>query len=431
MKFFSSPVDALAGQIGVAADKSISHRMVILGSIAQGRTRVSGLLESEDVFATMTAFRDMGVAINRVGPGDYEIQGVGLAGLMPPEDVLDLGNSGTAFRLLTGLLAGQPWPSQLVGDASLSERPMNRIIRPLEKMGASICARDGRPPLTIHPVSRLEGIHYTLPVASAQVKSCLLLAGLYAQGETVITERIATRDHTERMLQGWGYPVQRQNQSIRLGQNGVLHGGEFSVPADLSSSAFFMVAGLVVPDSELRLTKVGVNPTRNGVLAILSKMGGSIECLNETEIGGEPVADLLVKSSSLKGCDIGGEEVALAIDEIPAVAIAAGCAEGVTRIRGAKELRVKESDRIRSIVNGLRALGVTVQEYDDGLDIEGGRFSGGQVSSEGDHRIAMAFSVAGAVASDQVEILDCANVATSFPDFRKLANRVGMTIDVC
>ncbi len=414
----------------VAGDKSVSHRSIIFGSLAEGKTVVRDILEGEDVLATIAAFRAMGVSIERTGDRTYDIQGVGLHGLSPPVAAMDMGNSGTAFRLLTGLLCGQKWASTLIGDESLTTRPMGRIIAPLSVMGAKIESADGKPPLHISPVEQLKGAHYDMPIASAQVKSSLLFAGLYASGETSVSEPAPTRDHTERMLRGFGYDVKKQNGVISLQGGGRLNGCEIDVPADLSSATFFILAGLIVPDSELLLTKVGVNPSRNGVLSILEKMGANIERMNETVVGGEPVADLVVRSSSLKGCDISGDEIALAIDEVPAISIAAACALGITRITEAEELRVKESDRISSVVNGLRNLGVVVEELPDGMVIEGGKLKGGKVDSYGDHRIAMAFSIAGAVASDTVEVNNCANVATSFPDFRELANSIGLSIDV-
>ncbi len=430
MHLLVNPVAALAGSIDVAGDKSISHRAVLLAAIADGETRISRLLEAADVLATLRACRQMGVSMEQLGAGEWLIRGGGLHGLRRPAEALDLGNSGTALRLLTGLLSAQQWPSRLVGDASLSRRPMGRITRPLGRMGALIEAHEDKPPLQISPAPALHGLHYTLPVASAQVKSCLLLAGLYARGETCITEPVAVRDHTERMLAGFGYPVQQQDGRTCLHGGGVLHGCELTVPADLSSAAFFVVGGLLSRDSEIRLPAVGVNPSRNGILPILSRMGARIEQQNPRFFGREPVADLLVRSSRLHGCEIGGPQVALAIDDIPAIAIAAAAADGVTRIRQAAELRVKESDRIHSVVQGLSALGVKVEEQADGMTIYGGRISGGQVHSFLDHRIAMAFSMASLAASGPIRILDCDNIATSFPDFADLAVQAGMALSV-
>ena len=446
MRLLVTPGGPLGGEIRVAADKSISHRAVILGAIATGTSRIQNLLEGEDVRATVGAFRQMGVSIEKTGAGVYAIEGVGLHGLQPPPATLDMGNSGTAFRLLAGLLCGQRWPSTLVGDASLSTRPMGRIIEPLMRMGAVIDAAHHTPPLTISPAPRLpapslRGIDYAMPVASAQVKSSLLLAGLYAEGVTSVTEPWPTRDHTERMLAGFGYPVTSEkgraekgkagpkiSPRISLTGGGELRGCEIRVPADLSSAAFFLVGASIVRDSDVLLRRVGVNPSRNGVLAILKKMGADIELRDPTTVGGEPVADLRVRAADLRGCRIDGGDVAAAIDEIPAIAVAAACARGTTEIRDAGELRFKESDRICCVVAGLRALGVAVEEHADGLTITGGVIKGGRVESRGDHRIAMAFAVAGGAAEAPVEVLDCENIATSFPDFCRVANDAGLAI---
>ena len=441
VRLLVTPGGPLGGEIRVAADKSISHRAVILGAIATGTSRIQNLLEGEDVRATVGAFRQMGVSIEKTGAGGYVIEGVGLHGLQPPAAALDMGNSGTAFRLVAGLLCGQRWPSTLVGDASLSARPMGRIIEPLMRMGAVIDAAHHTPPLTISPAPRLpapslRGIDYAMPVASAQVKSSLLLAGLYAEGVTSVTEPWPTRDHTERMLAGVGYPVTiekgkvgpRISPRISLTGGGELHGCEIQVPADLSSAAFFLVGASIVRGSDLLLRRVGVNPSRNGVLAILKKMGADIELCDPATVGGEPVADLRVRAADLRGCRIDGGDVAAAIDEIPAIAVAAACAHGTTEIRDAAELRFKESDRIRSVVAGLRALGVAAEEHADGLTITGGVIKGGRVESHGDHRIAMAFAVAGGAAEAPVEVLDCENIATSFPDFCRVANDAGLAI---
>ena len=437
VRLLVTPGGPLVGEIRVAADKSISHRAVILGAIATGTSRIQNLLEGEDVRATIGAFRQMGVSIEKTGAGAYAIEGVGLHGLQAPSAALDMGNSGTAFRLVAGLLCGQRWPSTLVGDASLSTRPMGRIIEPLTCMGAVIDATHHTPPLTISPAPRLHtlglrGIDYAMPVASAQVKSSLLLAGLYAEGVTSVTEPWPTRDHTERMLAGFGYPVTSEKgkagSRISLTGGGELRGCEIQVPADLSSAAFFLVGASIVRGSDVLLRRVGVNPSRNGVLAILKKMGADIELRDTTTVGGEPVADLRVRATDLRGCRIDGGDVAAAIDEIPAIAVAAACAHGTTEIRGAGELRFKESDRICCVVEGLRALGVAVEEHADGLTITGGVIKGGRVESCGDHRIAMSFAVAGAAAEAPVEVLDCENIATSFPDFCRVANDAGLDI---
>ena len=446
MRLLVTPGGPLGGEIRVAADKSISHRAVILGAIATGTSRIQNLLEGEDVRATVGAFRQMGVSIEKTGAGGYVIEGVGLHGLQPPPAALDMGNSGTAFRLVAGLLCGQRWPSTLVGDASLSARPMGRIIEPLMRMGAVIDAVNHTPPLTISPAPRLpapslRGIDYAMPVASAQVKSSLLLAGLYAEGVTSVTEPWPTRDHTERMLAGFGYPVTiekggaekgraapRVSPRISLTGGGELRACEIRVPADLSSAAFFLVGASIVRGSDVLLRRVGVNPSRNGVLAILKKMGADIELCDPATVGGEPVADLRVRAADLRGCRIGGGDVAAAIDEIPAIAVAAACARGTTEIYDAGELRFKESDRIRSVVAGLQAIGVAVEERADGLTITGGVIKGGRVESHGDHRIAMAFAVAGGAAEAPVEVRDCENIATSFPDFCRVANDAGLAI---
>ena len=436
MKFLVSPSAGLHGQIKVAGDKSISHRAIIFGALAHGVTRVSEILEGEDVLATIAAFRAMGITITRASeqPDDnnYQIEGKGLHGLRQPVDNLDMGNSGTALRLLAGILCAQPWSATLIGDDSLSQRPMDRIIDPLTSMGAHIESVAGKPPLQIGAVERLHGIEYATPMASAQVKSAVLLAGIYADGTTSVIETATTRDHTERMLERFGCAVQSSspNNHHRVTiQGGVaLFAQDLEVPADLSSAAFFILAALITPKSELILQRVGVNPSRTGVLQILQRMGARIVLHNQTDVGGEPIADIVVQSSQLQSCDVGGNDIALAIDEIPVIAVAAACARGITRISDATELRVKESDRIRCVVNGLKALGINVTENVDGMIIEGGKLTGGQVHSCGDHRIAMAFAIAGGVALDQVEVLDCDNVATSFPNFCELANRVGATI---
>ena len=333
------------------------------------------------------------------------------------------------MRLLTGLLAGQSFDTTLTGDASLSGRPMRRVVEPLTRMGARIDATSaGTAPLLIHGGSRLGGIDYAMPVASAQVKSSLLLAGLYARGRTCITEPAPTRDHTERMLAGMGYPVQRDGSSVCVEGGGVLRGISIDIPADISSAAFFLVGATIAAESELVLEHVGMNPTRTGVIDILQRMGAAIEIGNRRDAGGEPVADLFVRSMSLHGIEIPPELVPLAIDEFPVVFIAAACAQGRTVLRGAEELRVKESDRIQVMADGLTALGVDATATPDGMIIEGGAIGAGRVHSHGDHRIAMAFSMAALRAQGDIEILDCANVATSFPDFIDLARTAGLSI---
>ncbi len=426
-----APGGALKGTARVPGDKSISHRAVMLGSLAEGTTRVTGFLEAEDALATLAAFRQMGVEIEGPEQGRLTIHGVGLDGLQAASRPLYLGNSGTSMRLLCGLLAGQPFDSVLTGDSSLSKRPMRRVTEPLQRMGARIETTEaGTAPIHIYGGQKLHGIDYVMPVASAQVKSCLLLAGLYAEGNTCVTEPAPTRDHTERMLQGFGYAVRREGSRVCLGGGGRLEATDLDVPADISSAAFFLVGASIAPGSELLLEHVGINPTRTGVIDILRLMGAKIEVLNSRMVGGEPVADLRVVSRSLKGIQIPEKLVPLAIDEFPVLFVAAACAEGETVLRGAAELRVKESDRIQVMADGLTALGIDARPTPDGIVIRGGRIEGGRVLSHGDHRIAMAFAIAALRASEAIEIEDCANVNTSFPGFSSLANRLGLQVEV-
>ncbi|MGP4845950.1 bifunctional prephenate dehydrogenase/3-phosphoshikimate 1-carboxyvinyltransferase [Marinobacter sp. 1Y8] len=422
----------VAGDIRVPGDKSMSHRSIMLGALAEGVTEVTGFLEGEDSLATLQAFRDMGVAIEGPDQGYVRIRGVGLHGLKAPRGPLYVGNSGTAMRLFAGLLAGQGFDSELTGDESLNKRPMGRVADPLRLMGAVIeTGEGGRPPLKIRGGLALKGMHYDMPMASAQVKSCLLLAGLYADGETSVTEPAPTRDHTERMLNGFGFKVERSGATARLNGGGQLAGGAIDVPADISSAAFFLVAASITPGADLTLRHVGVNETRTGIINILRMMGANIEVLNEQEVGGEPVADLRVQYAQLKGIRIPEDQVPLAIDEFPVLFIAAVCAEGETVLVGAEELRVKESDRIQVMADGLSAIGVESTVTEDGIVIVGGQqMKSGQVSSHGDHRIAMAFAVASLCAEGNIEVTDCANVATSFPNFVALAQQVGMRITV-
>ncbi len=427
--YLAQPGGKLAGRVRVPGDKSISHRSIMLGSLAIGTTEVEGFLEGEDALATLQAFRDMGVVIEGPHHGRVTIHGVGLHGLKPPPGPLYLGNSGTSMRLLSGLLAAQPFDTTLTGDASLSKRPMNRVAKPLREMGAVIeTGAEGRPPLTIRGGQRLSGMNYEMPMASAQVKSCLLLAGLYAAGETAVTEPAPTRDHTERMLQGFGYPVKVDGNTATVESGHKLSASRIEVPADISSAAFFLVAASIAEGSELVLEHVGINPTRTGVIDILKLMGGDITLENQREVGGEPVADIRVRAAKLKGIDIPEDLVPLAIDEFPVLFVAAACAEGRTVLRGAEELRVKESDRIQVMADGLLALGVKAEPTPDGIVIEGGPIGGGEVWSHGDHRIAMSFSVASLRASAPIRIHDCANVATSFPNFLGLAAQSGIRV---
>jgi 3-phosphoshikimate 1-carboxyvinyltransferase len=429
--FFVEPGGHLTGHLRVPGDKSISHRAVMLGSLAEGTTEVSGLLEGEDVLATLKAFLAMGV--NATGPdnGHLVIEGVGLHGLKAPDQPLDMGNSGTAMRLLAGILAGQAFDSELTGDASLSKRPMNRVADPLRMMGARIeTEAGGRPPIKIFGGQSLKGIRYNMPVASAQVKSCLLLAGMYAEGGTEVSEPAPTRDHTERMLGGFGYPVTKAGHVARVRGGAKLSATRIDVPADISSAAFFLVGASIARDSELVLEHVGINPTRIGVLHILQDMGADITIENERVIGGEPVADIHVRSAQLKGIHIPEDQVPLAIDEFPVLFVAAACAAGTTVLTGARELRVKESDRIAVMAEGLKRLGVALQETEDGIIINGGAIGGGEVDSHDDHRIAMAFAIAGLRATAPVTVRDCRNVDTSFPGFVSLAQQAGLNIKV-
>jgi 3-phosphoshikimate 1-carboxyvinyltransferase len=429
VSFLAEPGGHLQGTIRVPGDKSISHRSIMLGSLADGITDVSGFLEGDDSLATLRAFRHMGVRIEGPEQGRVRIHGVGLHGLRAPDGPLDLGNSGTSMRLLCGLMAGQSFNSTLIGDASLSGRPMRRVTVPLADMGARInSTAHGTAPLDIEPVDDLHGIDYAMPVASAQVKSSLLLAGLYAKGQTCVTEPAPTRDHTERMLSGFGYPVQRDGNKVCLQGGGRLTASAIEVPADISSAAFFLVGASIAPGSDLTLTHVGMNPTRIGVINILRAMGADIEVINPREAGGEPVADLRVRSAALKGIRIPEDQVPLAIDEFPALFVAAACAEGETLLTGAEELRVKESDRIQVMADGLLALGVDAEPTPDGIRIRGGRLGGGRVDSHGDHRIAMSFAMAALRANGEIRIDDCANVNTSFPGFVDLAASAGLLV---
>ena len=410
-------------------DKSISHRSIMLGSIAEGVTRVSGFLEGEDSLATLNAFRDMGVQIERNG-SNVVIHGVGMRGLKEPKNPLNLGNSGTSIRLMSGLLSAQNFDSKLCGDESLSTRPMGRVINPLREMGADIFGDDSRPPLTIKGGSKLSGIEYTLPVASAQIKSCLLLAGLYGEGITTVIENGISRDHTERMLRGFGYDVISSNNRISLLGGGSLKGCDIEVPSDISSAAFFMVAGCISKDSSITLNSVNVNPTRTGVIDILKLMGGNIELLNQRLQAGELIADIKVSSSNLKGIQIPENLVPLAIDEFPVLFIAASCADGETVLTGAKELRVKESDRIQVMADGLTSLGIENHVLEDGIRILGGEFTkqASSIKSHHDHRISMAFAIASVRSKFDIEIEGVDNVKTSFPNFEVLANSIGMSI---
>ena len=399
----------------------------MLSALADGVSRITGFLEGGDTRATARIFGQMGVRIEARSQGERIVHGAGLDGLCEPDGELDCGNSGTAMRLLCGLLAGQSFDSTLTGDASLSKRPMRRVTAPLAMMGARIgTTAGGTLPLRVHGGQPLHGIRYASPIASAQVKSAVLLAGLRAEGETVVTEPRPTRDYTERMLAALGWPITFEPGRARLSGGHALRAVDMEIPADFSSAAFLIVAATIVPGSELLLRNVGMNPRRTGLLHVLRAMGANIVDENWRDGGGEPVADLVVCHAHLRGIEVPVGHVADMIDEFPVLFIAAACAEGVTTIRGAEELRVKESDRIAAMATGLRALGTRIEETPDGAIIEGGALHGGTVDSHGDHRIAMSFAVAGAVAGSAVTIRDCINVATSFPGFVELANGCGL-----
>lgn len=448
--YLISPSNTVTGTIAIPGDKSISHRSIMLGSLATGVTNVTGFLEGEDALATLQAFRDMGVTIEGPDKGKLTIHGVGMHGLKPSKTPLYMGNSGTSMRLLSGILAAQAFDSVLIGDTSLNKRPMERVAAPLREMGAVIqsTGHSGTAPLSItgrdNVGKPLQGIEYDMPVASAQVKSCLLLAGLWAEGTTTITQPEVSRDHTERMLSAFGYPVTVDDNRISVEGGGTLTGGDIAVPADISSAAFFMVAAAISQGSELTLTQVGINPTRTGIIHILKLMQADISLSNETLVGGEPVADITIRSSNLVGIEIPEYLVPLAIDEFPVLFIAASCAQGRTVLTGAKELRVKESDRIAVMAEGLQTLGVDCTVTEDGLIIEGQGvrsqngevnnsqpvFGGGHITSHHDHRIAMSFAVASLRASQQITIEGVETVNTSFPRFAELANQIGMSIQV-
>lgn len=419
----------MRGSVQVPGDKSISHRSVIVGALAEGHTVVEGFLEGEDCIATRDALRAMGVPIVRHGTGGLDIEGVGLHGLRAPDGPLYLGNSGTSMRLLAGLLAAQAFDSVLTGDASLNRRPMRRVIEPLRRMGAQIeGSASDTAPLRLRGGARLRGLDYQMPVASAQVKSALLLAGLYAEGDTQVREPGVSRDHTERMLLAFGASLERASGSVRLHPGATLRGARIRVPGDISSAAFLLVAAAIAPGSDLVVEGVGVNPTRTGMVDVLRAMGADIRITGSRVHGGEPVADIRIRHRPLRGVTIPVPVVPRAIDEFPALFVAAACANGETVLRGAGELRVKESDRIGGMAEGLTALGIQATPTQDGLTIRGGTLSGGAVASHGDHRLAMAFAVAGLRASGPVRVRDCRNVATSFPGFVSLMRSCGLDI---
>jgi len=423
------PARSVQGEIRVPGDKSISHRSLMLGGIAEGQTSISGFLASEDCLATLAALRALGVFIERPQQTEVRVHGVGRDGLKGCPRPLDMGNAGTAIRLLTGLLAGQRFDSTLIGDASLMRRPMERVAVPLRAMGARIDTDGGKPPVRIHGGAALHGIDYALPMASAQVKSALLLAALYANGSSSVTEPAPTRDHTERMLRGFGVAIVTEGGRVSLTGGQRLRGYEIDVPGGFSSAAFFIVAGCLAARDGLTIRNVGVNPTRTGLLTLLRLMGADIELQPHRGEAPEPVADIHVRASTLRGIRVPEELVPLAIDEFPAFFIAAAAAEGETLVTGAAELRVKESDRLAAMAAGLASLGIQCELLPDGLRLQGGAMRGGRIDSHGDHRIAMAFALASLIASDPIEIDDVANVATSFPGFPGLARAAGLKLE--
>jgi 3-phosphoshikimate 1-carboxyvinyltransferase len=431
--FKAHPAMRVSGTMSVPGDKSISHRALMLSGIAEGVSEVSGFLASEDCLASLAAMRALGVRIEQPSATRVLIHGVGMHGLKGAGRALDMGNAGTAMRLFTGLLSAQKFDSQLIGDASLMKRPMERVAKPLREMGADVRTRHGTPPVDIGGNQDLHGIDYQMPIASAQVKSAILLAALYAAGPTTITAPGVSRDHSERMLKSGGVKVDIDGLRITLHPPQHLNSQKINVPGDFSSAAFFIVAGLLAAPAEgLVIQNVGLNPTRIGLLDILRRMGGNIETLNPRESGAEPVADLRVFASPLHGIPVPKDLVSLAIDELPVLFIAAACAQGETRVTGAEELRVKESDRIAAMSAGLTALGVAHTTLPDGMQIrgreQGSAFTSGEIDSFGDHRIAMSFAIASLRAAGPIEIRDVANVATSFPGFVPLAQSVGLAI---
>lgn len=420
----------LQGSLTIPGDKSVSHRSVMFAALADGTSHIEGFLEGEDTRATARIFSQLGVHIETPSPSQRIVHGVGIDGLKAPDAPLDCGNAGTGMRLLAGLLAGQAFDCTLIGDESLSGRPMRRVTGPLSQMGAKIDTQDdGTPPLHVHGGQSLHGIDFVSPVASAQIKSAVLLAGLYAQGETSVVEPHPTRDYTERMLSAFGVDIEFSPGKARLRGGQRLRATDIVVPADFSSAAFYLVAASIIPGSELRLKQVGLNPRRTGLLHALRLMGADITEENPAEQGGEPVADLVVRYAPLKGARIPEELVPDMIDEFPALFVAAAAAEGRTVVSGAAELRVKESDRLAAMATGLRALGMQVDETEDGATLHGGvRLGSGTIESHGDHRIAMAFAIAGQISDGEVRINDIANVATSFPDFDGLARSAGFNL---
>jgi len=425
MKF--RKVGPLKGCITVPGDKSISHRAIMLGALAKGKTEVRHFLQGADCLSTIRCFRQMGIDIvNDEEKETVTINGKGLHGLSKPADILDVGNSGTTIRLMSGILCGQSFEARISGDASIKKRPMNRIMTPLSMMGADIISVEGNgcAPLAINSrtgsAGRLKGIHYNSPVASAQVKSCLLLAGMYADAETSVTEPALSRNHTELMLAQFGADISSSGKTATIMPNPVLQGSKIVVPGDISSAAFFIAAGLLVPNSEILLKNVGINPTRNGIITVCRQMGADIRLENARNDSGEPVADIIVRHSELNGTEIGGDIIPTLIDEIPVIAVLASVARGRTVIKDASELKVKESNRIDVMANNLARMGADVTPTEDGLIINGGKpLHGATIDCKSDHRIAMSFAIAGLIAEGETEIVNAECVNISYPNFYK------------
>jgi 3-phosphoshikimate 1-carboxyvinyltransferase len=429
--FMIAPGGRLAGRIKVPGDKSISHRAIMLGALAEGATHVTNFLQAADCLATVSCLRKLGIKIEEVGAGHISVHGVGIHGLQAPEEQLDCGNSGTSLRLLTGLAAGQPFESVLSGDVSLRRRPMLRVIEPLTRMGARIDSMAGYAPLSVRGKQPLKSLRYEIPIASAQVKSSVLLAGLQADGETWITEPVKTRDHTELMLQSFGCSILHDGKWFGIQGNKVLKAANIVIPGDLSSAAFFLAGAASLPGARILVEGIGINPSRDGVLRLLQAMGAEVRFSNERMLGTEPVADVEVYGQGLRGLDIGPDTVPFVIDELPALLVAAASAHGTTTLRGAAELRVKESDRLQAMAAGLHSLGVEVELWEDGMRVIGrDSFQGGELDSCGDHRIAMSFAMAGLRSRSPVRIRNCSNVDTSFPGFAELAQSAGLPIEV-
>lgn len=427
-RFIVRPGRRVGGNAVVPGDKSISHRALLLGAIADGSSEINGFLASEDCRAMLTALQAMGAAIDEPAPDRLRVSGLGMNGLQSPPGPLDLGNSGTAMRLLIGLMAGQDFSTELTGDESLCRRPMERVAEPLREMGAAIETTNGNPPVRIKGNMKLSGIEYRLPVASAQVKSAVLLAALYAQGQTRVIEPAVTRDHTERMLPAFGVPVTGDERTAVIDGPARLTGALIDVPGDLSSAAFLLGAAFLSERDPVTIDQVGINPTRTGILAVLGLMGAEIRTENHAAMGNEPVASLIGLPSALTGVTIPPELVPLAIDEFPLIFALAACANGETVVTGATELRHKESDRITVMIQALTALGIDAEEFADGARIAGGQPCGGTVDSHGDHRVAMALAVAGMMATAPVTVLNVDNVATSFPGFVPTMQNLGLDL---